>query len=722
MASPEVISITNTIAKTKLQSLRANSRFTDITFVCAGNEWVHAHRAVVCEYSSYVLMLSESGGKNVVIDLSKLGLDVRKELMSLTVDFMYGMDLTIALSDLSTLMVLANRLNMLEFISAIDCAISSPTPSEPHEQTQWQTNETVTTADQTNIKIEAKDVDFNEQYEYGMETTDTTDVNMDNYQHLNSLLSTPKEALDLPAKVETIERLKQSVTPPVTNKRKRVQPRQIVEAPLQESRSGRKIKPVPRMDQDDVDDDDDDEGAIAMGSDADETDEYDPLDDVNADESYEPDKKPDIKKLKINLKDIKPKKPRKTRIKKPKLEAPPLTAEQKKLKKYVCSECDPEVRFSTCAKRRRHYSQVHGLFGCRKCSDKFQSQEALDQHILTHGVWQEYDDKMKETDDDRWFNCDACSVRCDTRAVLKQHMNIVHNVDNPYHCTACRMWFVTENAYFDHRNNRLSCHSRKNRGNSLAIVTCKQCGKTMKAPQLKNHMKLHTCKEEDIEHDVDKYFAKKIEVEVDGEMTERYQCHYCDNIYDSEATANNHLHRHINLFICKICKMTFISFALWRVHGNVHGDPKYICHICGSQFKHRSQLTSHKEIHIAPIVCELCGKHFKTKPNLLNHKRGVHEQTTERFQCDQCPQIFHLKNRLNRHVLSHSKPFHCTYCDQRFGYKKYLIQHVRIHTGEKPYKCSTCGVGFRQKNSLNVHNKSHHSNLEKRQFSSNDSF
>ncbi|CAH1793093.1 unnamed protein product [Owenia fusiformis] len=209
--------------------------------------------------------------------------------------------------------------------------------------------------------------------------------------------------------------------------------------------------------------------------------------------------------------------------------------------------------------------------------------------------------------------------------------------------------------------------------------------------------------------DVEKYFPKKIQVKVDHETVERYQCTYCTNTYDSEATANNHVHRHIKMFSCSICKMTFTSFALWKIHGDVHDEPKYVCHICGSRYKHTSQYRNHMELHRGPIVCDLCDKTFKSRANLRLHKRGVHEQATEVFQCDQCPQMFYIKHRLNRHILSHSKPFVCTYCNQRFGYKKYLTQHVRIHTGEKPYKCSMCGVGFRQKNSLNVHNKSHHS-------------
>jgi uncharacterized Zn-finger protein len=83
------------------------------------------------------------------------------------------------------------------------------------------------------------------------------------------------------------------------------------------------------------------------------------------------------------------------------------------------------------------------------------------------------------------------------------------------------------------------------------------------------------------------------------------------------------------------------------------------------------------------------------------------------FKCnfENCEKTFkaygHLSDHLKRHY--NIKPFTCSSCNSSFSRKNTLKTHMMIHTGEKPFDClfEGCLRKFVEKGNMKTHYKTH---------------
>ena len=77
------------------------------------------------------------------------------------------------------------------------------------------------------------------------------------------------------------------------------------------------------------------------------------------------------------------------------------------------------------------------------------------------------------------------------------------------------------------------------------------------------------------------------------------------------------------------------------------------------------------------------------------------------YKCDTCGKAFSYSSSLTSHLNTHLevKPYACTEpdCEKSFNHVANLKRHLLVHTRDKPYVCAKCGTQFNQSNNQKAH-------------------
>jgi len=156
--------------------------------------------------------------------------------------------------------------------------------------------------------------------------------------------------------------------------------------------------------------------------------------------------------------------------------------------------------------------------------------------------------------------------------------------------------------------------------------------------------------------------------------------------------------------LCQVCCMPFTSMVELASHEVAHGlELNLKCLSCPMEFvnytsliRHTRSARSYKKKNYCPHICKVCGKRFVSSSNGNNLAR-IHTNNRP-YKCSLCEKAYNQASTLNKHMSAHNrvpKPFVCSVCGMAFRSKYYLCQHTLVHSVKRPYLCSQCGKAFK---------------------------